>query len=52
VYLRCGGFSRWRGDFGEYEQALFPANYCEEINVMTGLMNGDEEVARRHASPL
>lgn len=25
---------RWRGDFGDYKGAWFPANFCEEINVM------------------
>ena len=25
---------RWRGDFGDFEGAWFPANFCEEINVM------------------
>jgi hypothetical protein len=23
---------RWRGDFGDYKGAWFPANFCEEIN--------------------
>jgi hypothetical protein len=35
--------SRWRGDFADYKQALFPANHCEEINVTTGFENGQEE---------
>ena len=34
--------ARWRGDFADYKNALFPANYCEEINVMTGVVNGEE----------
>ena len=25
---------RWRGDFGDFHGAWFPANFCEEINVM------------------
>lgn len=25
---------RWRGDFGDYQGAWFPANFCEEINVI------------------
>ncbi|XP_046842493.1 1-phosphatidylinositol 4,5-bisphosphate phosphodiesterase gamma-1-like isoform X2 [Xenia sp. Carnegie-2017] len=33
----------WRGDFADYKQALFPANFCEEINVATGEFNGGDE---------
>ena len=25
---------RWRGDFGDFQGAWFPANFCEEINVI------------------
>ncbi|XP_046842462.1 1-phosphatidylinositol 4,5-bisphosphate phosphodiesterase gamma-1-like isoform X1 [Xenia sp. Carnegie-2017] len=32
VIKEDGGW--WRGDFGEYQGAWFPSNFCEEINVM------------------
>ncbi|XP_028391934.1 1-phosphatidylinositol 4,5-bisphosphate phosphodiesterase gamma-1-like [Dendronephthya gigantea] len=37
----------WRGDFADYKQALFPANFCEEINVMTGVVNDSEGESSR-----
>ena len=35
---------RWRGDFGDYFAAWFPANFCEEINVMIEPDQAGEEV--------
>lgn len=37
---------RWRGDFGDYEGAWFPANFCEEINQVVEPEQSSGEVSK------